>query len=51
MLLGVLLTWWMMDTADGAENKIWVRKVRGGREKILTGSKATETKITSEIIT
>ena len=21
MLLGVLLTWWMMDTADGAENK------------------------------
>lgn len=32
MLLGVLLTWWIMDTADGADNKIRGSKVRGCSE-------------------
>lgn len=32
MLLGVLLTWWMMDTEDGAENKTKGSRVRGWRE-------------------
>ena len=49
MLSGLLLTWWMMDTADGAEDKTRESKVGAG-EKMLTDRQATETETTTEII-
>lgn len=49
MLSGLLLTWWMMDTADGAVDKTRESEVRPG-EKIVTGRQATETETTTEII-
>lgn len=39
MLVGVLLTWWMMDTADGAEKKSKPFEVKG---------KMSQSNITSE---
>lgn len=42
MLFGDLLTWWMMDTADGAEDKPRRNKIRSCRKKQMD-IQATET--------